>query len=62
MTLKEYRALLEERIDTRAKWSEGVFDENRLECAGEIRAFAIVLRDLEKLGSSYIPRHENTGK
>lgn len=61
MTLKEYRALLEKRIDDRAKWSENVYDENRLEAAGEIRAFAMVLRDLERMGERYVPRHENTG-
>lgn len=59
MKLKEFRALLEQRIAERAKWSEHVYDENRIECAGEIRAFEMVLRDLEKLDKEYLPRHEN---
>lgn len=59
MKLKEFRALLEQRIEDRAKWCEHVYDENRIECEGEIRAFEMVLRDLENFDKEYLPRHEN---
>lgn len=59
MKIKEFRAILEQRIADRVKWSEHVFDENRIMCAGEIRAFETVLHDLEKLDREYLPRHEN---